>query len=641
MSTTASLYTEDAMNLRFSGTYDQLREKLGGLKEQGEWQDVNEDQKQFKHQSGAVLSWCPSTGTINLEGRPDGLKEIERLVAAALSGPSATDSSEQARPSPEAASEQAVTGEARKESHQDIAVVAAELPPEQAAAHVRNVPLRQTFSKSELVLGLVRAVGTESKKVIDVLRDRLKVFGYEVEQISVADDVISSIVKSPDIRNSKDEFKRIGAMMDAGDLARKTSGDNSVLALGVAAKIAAGRPDNEELKLRPRQAYIINSLKHPEEVERLREIYPEAFYLIGIHADQKRRHRYLVNDRRITEAQATRLMERDEDEHLEYGQRTSDTFHMSDFFVRIDGNDDKLKESLWRVLDILFGDPYRTPTFDEFAMFMAFSASLRSADLSRQVGAVVAKDNEILATGANDCPRFGGGLYWPEYDEKKGKIADQEDGRDYMRREDSNRTEQSRIIENIIQRVGDNVKDKDKLRRDLEGSRINDLTEYGRVVHAEMEALLSCARTSVSTRHATVYGTTFPCHNCAKHIIAAGIIRVVYVEPYPKSKAAEFHSDSISLGFSEGGKPSDSATVRFEPFVGIGPRRFFDLFSMRLGSGYRLKRKHRSGSVVEWRPEDGKLRTQMLPVSYLDLEMGASEAFKLYREQIGEKCDEG
>ncbi|MDN3612645.1 hypothetical protein QWZ16_23945 [Vibrio ostreicida] len=26
----------------------------------------------------------------------------------------------------------------------------------------------------------------------------------------------------------------------------------------------------------------------------------------------------------------------------------------------------------------------------------------------------------------------------------------------------------------------------------------------------------------------------FPCHNCAKHIVASGIKRVVYVEPYPK-----------------------------------------------------------------------------------------------------------
>ncbi|MFO2375906.1 cytidine deaminase, partial [Pseudomonas aeruginosa] len=75
-----------------------------------------------------------------------------------------------------------------------------------------------------------------------------------------------------------------------------------------------------------------------------------------------------------------------------------------------------LKAQLWRVIDILFGQPYVTPTFDEYAMFMAFSASLRSADLSRQVGAVLTRDEGIISTGANDVPKAGGGLYWPELD---------------------------------------------------------------------------------------------------------------------------------------------------------------------------------------------------------------------------------
>ena len=87
-------------------------------------------------------------------------------------------------------------------------------------------------------------------------------------------------------------------------------------------------------------------------------------------------------------------------------------------------NSDKFKNSLWRILDLIFGSPYLTPTFDEYAMFMAFTSSLRSADLSRQVGAVIANNNEIIASGANDSPRAGGGLYWPIFDEKKHDIVD-------------------------------------------------------------------------------------------------------------------------------------------------------------------------------------------------------------------------
>ena len=143
-------------------------------------------------------------------------------------------------------------------------------------------------------------------------------------------------------------------------------------------------------------------------------------------------------------------------------------------------------------------------------MFMAFSASLKSADLSRQVGAVVARENEILATGANDCPRFGGGQYWPYFDEDQLKIVDAERGRDYKRGYDSNKKEQQKIVEEIIAAAGESVIDPAKLREAVEQSQINDLTEYGRIVHAEMAALLACARNHGGTDGADVYCTTFP-----------------------------------------------------------------------------------------------------------------------------------
>ena len=41
--------------------------------------------------------------------------------------------------------------------------------------------------------------------------------------------------------------------------------------------------------------------------------------------------------------------------------------------------------------------------------------------------------------------------------------------------------------------------------------------------------------------------------------------------------------------------------VRFEPFAGIGPRRYIDLFSMVTGTGNPIKRKDKkTGKPVEW-----------------------------------------
>jgi deoxycytidylate deaminase len=119
-----------------------------------------------------------------------------------------------------------------------------------------------------------------------------------------------------------------------------------------------------------------------------------------------------------------------------------------------------------------------------------------------------------------------------------------------------------------------------------------DITEYGRAVHAEMDALLTCARSGVSPTEAILYTRTFPCPNCTRHIVAAGIERVIYIEPYAKSRAEALHNDAIvveekALKSSRGGKWK----IPFTHFVGIGPRRYFDLFSLSLSSGHELVRK--------------------------------------------------
>jgi cytidine deaminase len=195
---------------------------------------------------------------------------------------------------------------------------------------------------------------------------------------------------------------------------------------------------------------------------------------------------------------------------------------------------------------------------------------------------------------------------------------------------DSNRAEQARIIEQIITEAKkeDEKFNGELLREVLTRSGIRDLTEFGRVVHAEMEALLSCARNSISTQGATMFCTTFPCHNCAKHIVAAGLKRVIYVEPYPKSKALTLHNDSI-VAQNDSTAEDHKKRVVFQPFVGVGPRRFFDLFSMNLGSSYKTIRKIRGNSRPKnWSIENAQLRLQMKPASYLELEAIALNAFR-------------
>lgn len=53
-----------------------------------------------------------------------------------------------------------------------------------------------------------------------------------------------------------------------------------------------------------------------------------------------------------------------------------------------------------------------------------------------------------------------------------------------------------------------------------------------RTIHAESNAILQCAKFGVSTKDADLYVTHFPCLNCSKQIIQAGIRKVIYDEDY-------------------------------------------------------------------------------------------------------------
>ncbi|WP_081042086.1 anti-phage dCTP deaminase [Pseudomonas putida] len=583
--------------MKFDGSYEDLRNKLVQLDSAGVWKQLNQNQYQFRSNSGGVLSWYPTTKNFWFQGKSAAADELERLIRDILG----------MEEGPQSETVTFAADEAIK--HLSEAVFAD-----------NTSFLDDSYSDSELVIGLVGAVGTDLRIVSQLISERLKAFHYCTDQIKISSDVIAMLGDEP---TAGDEYERIDGFMTEGNRLRKKCKDNSVLALGAAAVIGRRRAENAPR----RNAYLINSLKSPHEVQRLRKIYAGGFFLIGVHADHERRHNYLVQDLRLTKSQAADLISRDENESDEYGQHTRDTYHLSDFFISYNGNHDALKMQIWRVLDLLFGRPYITPTFDEYAMFMAFSSSLRSGDLSRQVGAVVARNHCIVATGANDVPKAGGGLYWP-YKNASHAIVDSDDGRDYMRGEDSNAAQKKIIIDEIVRILPEALRD--TLAPLIRKSTIKDITEYGRVVHAEMEALLSASRSGISVMDSELYCTTFPCHNCAKHMIAAGIKRVIYVEPYPKSKALQFHSDAISTAEGASG-------VLFEPFMGVGPRRFFDLFSTNLGSGYPVIRKTDEGQTVDWTEADAKLRTQMLPCSYIEREAIASTMLSTY---LKEKSDE-
>jgi deoxycytidylate deaminase len=296
----------------------------------------------------------------------------------------------------------------------------------------------------------------------------------------------------------------------------------------------------------------------------------------------KGKHTSLIQNFR---SDAEKICQRDEDEAEEqHGQRVGKIFHDADFIVSIDIQTPSVSEQVTRFCDLLFSSNAVSPSMMEYGLFLAKAAALRTLDLSRQVGAAIFSDNgQIIALGSNEVPKAGGGTYW---------VNENWDDRDFRRGYDSNDHRKREILEELMRSLGCSDTIESALsRKEITDSQFMDALEYGRIVHAEMNAISDAARAGRSTNGAILYCTTFPCHMCAKHIVASGIARVIFLEPYPKSLASELHRDSISVERGDRGKYNEAPSVAFEHFFGISPRRYRELFE-------RTRRKDKNGNFV-------------------------------------------
>ncbi len=124
------------------------------------------------------------------------------------------------------------------------------------------------------------------------------------------------------------------------------------------------------------------------------------------------------------------------------------------------------------------------PSWDNYFMNIANEVAKRSTCERAQVGAVIVKEKRILTTGYNGSPR---GL--PHCSEV-GCLMDNE--------------------------------------------------HCVRTLHAEQNAIIQAALHGVITERATIYVTHQPCFLCAKMIINAGLIRIVYDNEYPDDRSRDF-----------------------------------------------------------------------------------------------------
>lgn len=449
----------------------------------------------------------------------------------------------------------------------------------------------------ELVIALCGAVGSGVKRLKDALTDKLITSGYTVEHIRCSDLIAEQSPESTRIKALKG-FERYSTLQDLGDTLRKQNTESIVAEMAIRrinyTRIFLfgdnAKQENEAtiVKTTEKVAYIIDQLKNPQEVSLLRTTYKNNFYLVGLLRNIEERKKNL-REESIDENQINTLIERDRKFEYDYGQQVEETLQLSDYFIRNIDLGEEIKRSASRLISLIHGTDHITPTRNETGMYTAYSASLRSACLSRQVGSCIMDDEgNILATGCNDVPTAGGGLYSSESPHDK---------RCYNKSGCYNDIHKKILEEQIIRVLSSNtlIKDPETLaKKIMTETKAKHIIEYSRAIHAEMDAILSLARnTSTGTVSKTMYCTTYPCHSCARHIVASGIKKVIYIEPYEKSLARALHEDSICHTDNiEAGK------VVFESFEGVSPIRYEAFFK------YHSRRKNKVGSIEHYRVID-------------------------------------
>ena len=346
---------------------------------------------------------------------------------------------------------------------------------------------------------------------------------------------------------------------------------------------------------------LIDGIRNDAEVRCLRQF--SNFYLLSVHAEAEVRERRLVGstapDRRFESRKSFEEADaRDRHEAQAWGQQVHKCNYLADVIIQ---NSQPFAKAHKRRRNEYFNklvNDYiesmravrkgerrfdRPPGVDEALMTMAYCVSKRSSCLKRKVGAVIAHipavgadgdqaspaDSDlrfqVVSSGYNDVPLGTKPCVFADY----GKCY-----RDHLQESHAKDL-------NYCPRCGREIPKRPTLPPSeyvcecgcevfesyLPGGRATPgkLLDMCRALHAEENAILGLSGISKQGKGELVlYSTTFPCNLCANKIVAAGITRVVFAEPYP---------------MEESKKVLDAGGVDVREFEGVKSTAYFRFYS--------------------------------------------------------------
>jgi len=239
-------------------------------------------------------------------------------------------------------------------------------------------------------------------------------------------------------------------------------------------------------RLEPDRNAVVDSIRHPAEVEALRKHTP-SFRLIWVDAPEDVRFARVRERGRSGDPASLEELRRLEARELgsddPAAQQLLAVRELADFTIANDGSLEQLHRRVQEVLERSYF--FERPGWDEYFMAIARVVASRSNCVKRKVAAVITVDRRIISTGYNGTPRG--------------------------------------------------------VRNCNEGGcpRCNAFAEGGTRLdeclcsHGEENAITQAAYHGVSVRGGTLYTTFSPCLTCTKMIINAGIVEVIYNADYP------------------------------------------------------------------------------------------------------------
>ncbi len=267
------------------------------------------------------------------------------------------------------------------------------------------------------------------------------------------------------------------------------------MGVSVLAKLVINKIKNQEYK-----RAVVDGIRNPAEVEELQK-HIKNFFLVSVDAPAKIRFERMVGRSResdpITWSGFVRVDKKDKGiGEKSTGQGVGKCMKKAKFVLMNEGT----LEEVGNKINSLYSDIQSKTSpmsWDEYFMSFAKIAAKKSKDPSTQVGAcIVDKEKRVVGLGYNGFPK------------------------------------------NL---------DDSKFPQKREGSFLE--TKYAYVVHAEPNAILNSTK---QTEGCKIYVTLYPCNECAKLIIQAGITEVVYESD--KYRDTDAHRASVRLFKASGVK---------------------------------------------------------------------------------------